>query len=87
MDLGSDQTSCHNPFNGGYYPVQLSFSEAQSLMSSNPAAFKNLVQERWVTGKDCSGQDSGTCRSLVFLSLSFLLSVRIMSTVLLGMMG
>ena len=46
VDLGSDQTSCHNPFNGGYYPVQLSFSEAQSLMSSNPAAFKHLVQER-----------------------------------------
>ncbi|XP_060239726.1 urocanate hydratase isoform X2 [Meriones unguiculatus] len=45
VDLGSDQTSCHNPFNGGYYPVQLSFSEAQSLMSSNPAAFKHLVQE------------------------------------------
>ena len=51
VDLGSDQTSCHNPFNGGYYPVQLSFSEAQSLMSSNPAAFKHLVQERWATGK------------------------------------
>ncbi|KAL1790570.1 urocanate hydratase [Sigmodon hispidus] len=45
VDLGSDQTSCHNPFNGGYYPVQLSFSESQSLMSSNPAAFKHLVQE------------------------------------------
>lgn len=46
VDLGSDQTSCHNPFNGGYYPVQLSFEEAQSLMASNPAAFKGLVQER-----------------------------------------
>ncbi|XP_057361737.1 urocanate hydratase isoform X3 [Manis pentadactyla] len=45
VDLGSDQTSCHNPFNGGYYPVQLSFEEAQSLMASNPAAFKGLVQE------------------------------------------
>uniref|UniRef100_A0A5F9D0X7 urocanate hydratase n=1 Tax=Oryctolagus cuniculus TaxID=9986 RepID=A0A5F9D0X7_RABIT len=45
VDLGSDQTSCHNPFNGGYYPVQLSFSEAQSLMASDPAAFKGLVQE------------------------------------------
>lgn len=55
VDLGSDQTSCHNPFNGGYYPVQLSFSEAQSLMSSNPAAFKHLVQERWVTGRDAQG--------------------------------
>ncbi|XP_006895225.1 PREDICTED: urocanate hydratase [Elephantulus edwardii] len=45
VDLGSDQTSCHNPFNGGYYPVQLGFSEAQSLMASNPSAFKDLVQE------------------------------------------
>ncbi|XP_010378879.1 urocanate hydratase isoform X2 [Rhinopithecus roxellana] len=45
VDLGSDQTSCHNPFNGGYYPVQLSFTEAQSLMASNPAVFKDLVQE------------------------------------------
>ncbi|XP_070094511.1 urocanate hydratase isoform X3 [Equus przewalskii] len=45
VDLGSDQTSCHNPFNGGYYPVQLGFTEAQSLLASNPAAFKALVQE------------------------------------------
>ncbi|XP_013369262.1 PREDICTED: urocanate hydratase isoform X3 [Chinchilla lanigera] len=45
VDLGSDQTSCHNPFNGGYYPVQLSFVEAQHLMASNPPAFKDLVQE------------------------------------------
>ncbi|XP_076972418.1 urocanate hydratase [Tamandua tetradactyla] len=45
VDLGSDQTSCHNPFNGGYYPVQLSFAEAQNLMASNPTAFKDLVQE------------------------------------------
>nr|XP_027214266.1 urocanate hydratase-like [Penaeus vannamei] len=29
VELGSDQTSCHNPFSGGYYPVQLSFKEAQ----------------------------------------------------------
>uniref|UniRef100_A0A8C9Q5Y9 Urocanate hydratase 1 n=1 Tax=Spermophilus dauricus TaxID=99837 RepID=A0A8C9Q5Y9_SPEDA len=37
VDLGSDQTSCHNPFSGGYYPVQLGFTEAQRLMASNPA--------------------------------------------------
>ena len=46
VDLGSDQTSCHNPFSGGYYPVQLGFAEAQSLMASDPSAFKGLVQER-----------------------------------------
>ncbi|XP_019659211.1 urocanate hydratase isoform X3 [Ailuropoda melanoleuca] len=45
VDLGSDQTSCHNPFNGGYYPVQLGFAEAQSLMACDPTAFKSLVQE------------------------------------------
>ncbi|XP_076697277.1 urocanate hydratase isoform X1 [Callospermophilus lateralis] len=45
VDLGSDQTSCHNPFNGGYYPVQLGFTEARRLMASNPAEFKGLVQE------------------------------------------
>eukprot|EP00069_Balaena_mysticetus_P009360 bmy_20168T0 len=44
VDLGSDQTSCHNPFNGGYYPVQLGFAEAQSLMASDPAAFKALLK-------------------------------------------
>ncbi|KAJ6651204.1 hypothetical protein lerEdw1_021198 [Lerista edwardsae] len=44
-DLGSDQTSCHNPFNGGYYPAQLNFKEANELMSSNPVKFRKLVQE------------------------------------------
>ena len=46
VDLGSDQSSCHNPFNGGYYPVQLSFEEANQVMISDPLRFKNLVQER-----------------------------------------
>ncbi|XP_051838956.1 urocanate hydratase isoform X1 [Antechinus flavipes] len=45
VDLGSDQTSCHNPFNGGYYPVQLSFQEANQLMATNPAKFQDLVKE------------------------------------------
>lgn len=31
VELGSDQTSCHNPFNGGYYPVQIGFEEAQTV--------------------------------------------------------
>lgn len=45
VELGSDQTSLHNPYNGGYYPVQLSFDEAQRVMSENPEEFKRLVQE------------------------------------------
>ncbi|XP_076363607.1 urocanate hydratase-like isoform X4 [Tachypleus tridentatus] len=45
VDLGSDQTSCHNPFNGGYYPVQLTFQEAQQLMHDDPFQFKTLVEE------------------------------------------
>ena len=31
VDLGSDQTSCHDPFGGGYYPVQLGFDEAKKV--------------------------------------------------------
>ena len=46
VDLASDQTSLHNPFGGGYYPVQLSYNEAQKVMSSEPQRFKELVQER-----------------------------------------
>ena len=30
-DLGSDQTSCHDPFNGGYYPIQLGFQEGKKV--------------------------------------------------------
>ena len=45
VDLGSDQTSLHNPFAGGYYPIQLSFDEANKMMAENSAKFKELVHE------------------------------------------
>jgi urocanate hydratase len=45
VEMGSDQTSCHNPFNGGYYPCQLSFADAQRVMAADPPEFKRLVQE------------------------------------------
>jgi len=45
IHLGSDQTSLHNPWAGGYYPVGLSFEESNSLMSENPKVFKEKVQE------------------------------------------
>merc|ERR1719167_1128558 len=45
VELGSDQTSCHNPFNGGYYPVQLGYEEAQQVLAEDPERFKRLVQE------------------------------------------
>ncbi|MBN2723185.1 MAG: urocanate hydratase [Deltaproteobacteria bacterium] len=44
VDLGSDQTSLHLPFSGGYYPDSLSFEESNSLMSRNPERFKLEVQ-------------------------------------------
>ena len=44
IDLGSDQTSLHNPWAGGYYPVELSLEEANDLMANNPEAFKGKVQ-------------------------------------------
>lgn len=45
VDLGSDQTSLHNPWAGGYYPVGLSFDEANDMMANNPELFKEKVQE------------------------------------------
>lgn len=45
VDLGSDQTSLHNPWAGGYYPVGISFEEANKLMASDPDRFKKLVKE------------------------------------------
>ena len=45
VDLGSDQTSLHNPWAGGYYPVQVGFEEAKEIMAKDPARFKELVQE------------------------------------------
>ncbi len=45
VDLGSDQTSLHNPWAGGYYPVSLLFDESNELMVKDPTAFKNKVQD------------------------------------------
>lgn len=45
IELGSDQTSLHNPWAGGYYPVGLSFEESNQLMAENPGIFKERVQE------------------------------------------
>ena len=45
VDLGSDQTSLHNPWAGGYYPVSLMFDESNELMVKDPTAFKNKVQD------------------------------------------
>ena len=44
IDLGSDQTSLHNPWAGGYYPVGLTYEEANEMMANNPEQFKKEVQ-------------------------------------------
>lgn len=44
IHLGSDQTSLHNPWSGGYYPIDLSFEESNTMMRSNPDLFKEHVQ-------------------------------------------
>ena len=45
IDIGSDQTSLHNPFAGGYYPVGISFEDSNKMMAENPELFKEKVQE------------------------------------------
>lgn len=48
VDLGSDQTSLHNPWAGGYYPVGLSLEESNEMMATNPDLFKKNVQQTLV---------------------------------------
>ncbi len=45
VELGSDQTSLHNPWSGGYYPAGISFEQSNELMANNPDQFKSLVQQ------------------------------------------
>ena len=45
VDLGSDQTSLHNPWAGGYYPVGLTLEEAKRMMAEEPERFRERVQE------------------------------------------
>lgn len=45
IDLGSDQTSLHNPWAGGYYPVGYSYEEANQMMAEQPEHFKKIVKE------------------------------------------
>ena len=45
IDLGSDQTSLHNPWAGGYYPADISFEDANTMMAENPELFREKVQE------------------------------------------
>ncbi len=45
VDLGSDQTSLHNPWAGGYYPAGLSFEESNRMMAEEPERFREAVQE------------------------------------------
>ncbi len=45
VELGSDQTSLHNPWAGGYYPAGLSLQESNQLMAKDPSAFKRKVQD------------------------------------------
>lgn len=44
IDLGSDQTSLHNPWAGGYYPIGMSLEEANTMMAQNPEGFKEKVK-------------------------------------------
>ena len=45
VDIGSDQTSCHIPYSGGYFPAGIPFEESTKLMAADPPKFKQLVNE------------------------------------------
>ncbi len=45
IDLGSDQTSLHNPWAGGYYPAYISFDDANNMMANEPEKFKEAIKK------------------------------------------
>ena len=62
INLGSDQTSLHNPYAGGYYPVGLSYEDANKLMVEQPGIFQKQVAEslkRQVDAGTLSGYHTG----------------------------
>jgi urocanate hydratase len=48
IEIGSDQTSLHNPWAGGYYPVGMSFKEANEMIANNPEKFKKEIRKTLV---------------------------------------
>ena len=52
VDLGSDQTSLHNPWQGGYFPADISFENAKKMMSNDPIMFKQAVQHSLIRHAD-----------------------------------
>lgn len=62
IDIGSDQTSLHNPWAGGYYPVGMSFEGSNEMMARNPELFKEKVQESLRRHAEAIGKhtDKGT---------------------------
>ena len=56
IDLGSDQTSLHNPWAGGYYPAGMSYEAANEMMGNHPALFKEKVTGKLATSSSCDQQ-------------------------------
>ncbi|MDM1293300.1 urocanate hydratase [Sphingobacterium sp. N143] len=52
VTVGSDQTSLHNPWSGGYYPMDLTFEESNALIANDPVRFKQLVQQTLIRHVD-----------------------------------
>ena len=59
VDLGSDQTSLHNPFGGGYYPAGLSLAESNRMMTEDPERFRREVRSSLIRHVDAVNRMAG----------------------------
>ncbi|MFH0842597.1 MAG: urocanate hydratase [Bacteroidota bacterium] len=59
IDIGSDQTSLHNPWAGGYYPAGISFEETNRMIAEDPERFKTLVKRSLVRQVDAINRHAG----------------------------
>lgn len=73
VDLGSDQTSLHNPWAGGYYPVGLSYEASNKMMAEEPARFRECVQESLRRQVDAINRLTARCMYFFDYGNAFLL--------------
>jgi urocanate hydratase len=79
IELGSDQTSLHNPYSGGYYPVGLSVEEANDLIANNPSVFKEKIKATLI--RHVNAINAMTKKGMYFLTMAMLFYLKLQELV------
>ncbi len=78
VHLGSDQTSLHNPWSGGYYPVGMSYEDANRLIREQPELFKEKVQATLKRHAEAVNKPLPKAPTFLTMAMRFYLSHRVL---------